>query len=160
MFSGHISLFFPELFRNIPKESYPVLLAWDGSGHYAPTKILSVDKFHQWKIKCQVPRYLLGASMILKEINHQYLTLEQAQAANKVEKVIMESVQVLEPSLVAELARQNPPSTGLGASQDPGLSVPSPFSAFFFCATPSPPCKRKQTTISSCRECRPTSWPS
>ena len=124
MFSGHISLFFPELFRNIPKESYPVLPAWDGSGHYAPTKILSVDRFHQWKIKYQVPRYLLGASMILKEINHQYLTPEQVQAANKVEKVIMESVQVLEPSLVAELARQNPPSTGPRVSQDPGLSVP------------------------------------
>ena len=124
MFSGHISLFFPELLRNIPKESYPVFPAWDGSGHYAPTKILSVDRFHQWKIKCQVPRYLLGASMILKEINHQYLTPEQVQAANKVEKVIMESVQVLEPSLVAELGRQNPPSTGPRASQDPGLTVP------------------------------------
>ena len=62
--------------------------------------------------------------MILKEINHQYLTPEQIQATNKVEKVIMESVQVLEPSLVAELARQNSPSTGPRVSQDPGLSVP------------------------------------
>ena len=38
VFSGHVSLFFPELFRNIPKESYPVLPAWDGSGHYAQPK--------------------------------------------------------------------------------------------------------------------------
>ena len=125
-----------------------------------PTKILSVDRFHQWKIKCQVPRYLLGASMILKEINHQYLTVEQVQAANKVEKVIMESVQVLEPSLVAELARQNPPSTGPRASLGSWPVCPSPFSAFFSYAAPSPPCKRKQTAISRCRECRTTSWPS
>ena len=122
--SGHISLFLPDLFKNILKESYPVLPAWDGSGHYAPTKLLSVEKYHQWKVRCQLPRYLLGTSMILKEINQQYLTADQLTAANALQDVIKESVGVLEPQLITQLERQNPPSAGPRSSQDPGSAVP------------------------------------
>ena len=122
--SGHISLFLPDLFKNILKESYPVLPAWDGSGHYAPTKLLSVEKYHKWKVRCQLPRYILGTSMILKEINQQYLTADQLRAANALQDVIKESVGVLEPQLITQLERQNPPSAGPRSSQDPGSAVP------------------------------------
>ena len=83
MFLLATSVFHPDMFKNIPKESYPVVPAWGGSGHYALTKMLSVEKYHQWKVRCQVPKCLLGASMILKEINQQYLTPDQVTAAKK-----------------------------------------------------------------------------
>ena len=73
--------------------------------------------------------------MILKEINPQYLTEDQVKAADSIQKVTHDSVQVLEPELVAHLMRQNPPAAGPRASQDPGSSVPhlflhSPSSAY------------------------------
>ena len=61
--------------------------------------------------------------MILKEINTQYLTEDQVKVADSIQKVIHDSVQVLEPELVAHLMRQSPPATGPRVSQDPCSSV-------------------------------------
>ena len=76
---------------------------------------------------CQLPRYLLGANMILKEISPQYLTEDQIKIADSIQKVIHDSVQILEPQLVTHLMRQNPTVAGPRTSQDLGSSVPHLF---------------------------------
>ena len=141
VFSGHISLFYPENL-NIPKASYPMIPAWDGEGHYAPTKLMSMNNFHQWKIRCQVPIYL-GCS-ILKEVNPQYFDQDQRKVQDELNDAITSAISVLDPSLRAQLTAQNPPTGGPWSFQDLGCEVPL-FSSFASCW--SGPTYRKKTRI-------------
>ena len=84
-----------------------MLPAWDGE---LCSNQIAVKNFHQWKIRCQVPHLLLGCSMVLKEVNDQFLDDEQKKVKDELNDAISSSISILDPSLRAQLTAQNQPN--------------------------------------------------
>ena len=49
--SGHELKLHPDDFQNFERQSYPIVIAWNGHNHFVPTCVMSDIQHNQWKLK-------------------------------------------------------------------------------------------------------------
>ena len=49
--SGHELKLHPDDFQNFERQSYPIVIAWNGHNHFVPACVMSDMQHNQWKLK-------------------------------------------------------------------------------------------------------------
>ena len=77
------------------KNTYPLVLCYNGRDHYAPTKSCSPEKFYWWKMEKELGLVLSAALFIIEETDRTTLPSNVLTEVNEVEAQIVKSLPII-----------------------------------------------------------------
>ena len=112
------------------KNSYPLVVVYNGRDHYVPTKLTTPVHYYEWKTQKELAPILSAGLLVLEEMDLKFLSQEQVDACNELEACIVKHLPTLSPQVNAAhhaMVARAPGSRGPSFSHQPSaLKVPPP----------------------------------
>ena len=113
--------------KSMHKNTHPLVLCYNGSNHYAPTKSCSPEKFYQWKMEKELGPVLSAALFIIEEIDRNKLPSNVLNEINEVEAQIVKSLPIISKhsntSHLRQAAMMEVPHRGPVFAQETGSQI-------------------------------------
>ena len=121
----------PDFPRRMDKNSYPLVVAYNGRDHYSPTKLTTYVQYYKWKLEKELMPILSAGLLVCEEMDRKFLTDPQANAVSEIEAKILGHLPTLSISVNAAHHTMVARVPGRGCRglvfHDPGtLKVPEP----------------------------------
>ena len=82
----------PQDFGNMPKNHYPVVIAYNGRDHFVPTIPASEDDYLAFKIHKEFGRLAAATLLVSKELDRPTVPAAAAKGIKAIEKVLEENL--------------------------------------------------------------------
>ena len=121
----------PDFPRRMDKNSYPLVVAYNGRDHYSPTKLTTYVQYYKWKLEKELAPILSAGLLVCEEMDRKFLTDAQANAVSEIEAKNLEHLPTLSTAVNAAHHAMVARVPGRGSRgpvfHDPGaLKVPEP----------------------------------
>ena len=129
--SHHIVLINPKDFKNRANNSYPVVLAYNGRNHFAPTRVCLTEEFQDWKVRRQLCGLLSSTLICCKELDINTLPAEYVQPIEDIQHILQDNLPKLSKRALLQhkkLERQSGRTYHGPWVQKSAASVPGPSS--------------------------------
>ena len=111
--SGHELKLHPDDFQNFERQSYPIVIAWNGHNHFVPTCVMSDIQHNQWKLK-ELTILSEGCLKVISDINPVKCT-----DAQRVHLEVLKDNMELSRTLFAPHSTSSAEETSAGARSRP-----------------------------------------
>ena len=91
----------PDFPRRMDKNSYPVVIAYNGRDHYSPTKLTTYVHYYKWKLEKELAPILSAGLLVCEEMDRKFLSDAEANAVSEIEAKILEHLPTLSPAVNA-----------------------------------------------------------
>ena len=126
--SHHIVLINPKDFKNRPNNSYPVVLAYNGRDHFAPTRVCLTEEF-QTEVRRQLCGLLSSTLICCNELDIETLPPEYVQPIEDIQHILQDNL--------PKLSQEGPPSAQeIGKAKWKSLPWPLGTEVGCFCSWP------------------------
>ena len=112
-------------FRSIPKNQYPIVIAYNGRDHFTPTIPISEKEFLSWKVNKEFGSLLAATLLVAKELNRPGVPAAAAKGIRAIEKVVEDNLpKISKPSQAYYKTLMKKTSVHRGPPVQPAPDVP------------------------------------
>ena len=128
--SCHSSLLNPDDFKDRQKNTYPIVICYNGRDHFTPTKSTTLKNYTDWKLNRELGPIIAAGLTVITELDLQHLPPDVVNHINELEASIVAHLPGISPSanaahlrLFAERRKQTSVNTGPVFSKESGSSA-------------------------------------
>ena len=96
--SCHITLIEEQDFQDIHKNTYPIVVYYNGRDHFTPMRPSSQSKFLKWKLNKELGPIVSAALLVIEELDRPKLSPAVLTAVNQLEDTIVQTLLTISPS--------------------------------------------------------------
>ena len=95
--SYHTTLLDDADFKEIYKNAYPIVICYNGSDHFTPTRPSTEPKYSGWKLNRELGPIISASLLVIEELDRHKLDPAVLTAVNQLEATIVQMLPIISP---------------------------------------------------------------
>ena len=151
--SGRETILYEEDLQNIDKKGWPIVVAYNGRDHYAPTLVINSETYGAWQLAC-VAKLSKATLQVVRDVDVNNIDDEKKDFLGDFQKTLRKAITMFAPSSdPIDTPTGGARSVYFGSLPSSAPLVPDTSGEPSSSAVPAVPAKVKGRKIRSCAHC-------